>query len=145
MLRRLRLLIASFACMGMLVVPAAGVFAEDTSTTGSPPSGFDFFKPCETTDRNATVCTDKDQAQTETNNSIYGPNGIITKIANIVAIIVGVAAVIVIVIAGIQYMLSTGDPSKVSRAKDAIIYAVIGLVVVVLARTLVVFIIGKLK
>ena len=111
---------------------------------GATAAGFDLFKPCDEAP-GASVCQDKDKTQTQADNSIYGPNGIITKIANIVAIIVGVAAVIVIMISGIQYMLSTGDPGKVSRAKDAIIYAVIGLVIAVLARTLVVFIVGKLR
>ena len=147
MVRYLRLLVAGFICAGVLALPATTVFAADSPTAGSSKTvaAFDFFKPCEATSKDPTVCTDKDQVQTDKNNTIYGPNGIITKIANILALIVGIAAVIVIVIAGIQYMLSTGDPAKVSRAKDAIIYAVIGLLVVVIARTLVVFVIGKLR
>jgi uncharacterized membrane protein YesL len=134
MIRRLRLLLASFVLVGAVVLPVGSATA----------ASFDFFKgPC-TGNSDATVCQDKDQSQTAQNNSIYGPNGIITKIANILAIIVGVTAVIVIMVAGIQYMLSTGDPTKVNNAKNAIIYAAIGLVVAVLARTLVVFVIGKL-
>ena len=144
-MRRIRLLLASFILVGMIALPVGTVFAADTPAAPSTSGSFDFFKPCQSTGRDATVCTDNNQAQTQKDNSIYGPNGIITKIANIIAIIVGVAAVIIIVIAGIQYMLSTGDPGKVSRAKDAIIYAVVGLVVVVLARTLVAFVIGKLR
>ncbi len=92
----------------------------------------------------AAVCKDIDQQQTQNSNSIYGPKGIIARIANILAIVVGIAAVIVIMIAGIQYMLASGDAAKVGRAKDAILYAVIGLVVTVLARTIVVFVISRI-
>lgn len=134
MIRRLRTLVTASLLFVAFVVPAGTVSA----------AGFDFFKqPCEN-NSDATVCQDNGQSQTTSNNSIYGPNGIITKIANILAIIVGVAAVIVIIVAGIQYMLSTGDPTKVNNSKNAIIYAVIGLVVAVLARTLVVFVVGRI-
>lgn len=102
-------------------------------------------KACESGETSqSTVCQDKDSSQDTSDNSIYGPNGIITKIANIIAIIAGIAAVIVIIVAGIQYMLSTGDPTKVNNAKNAILYALVGLVVIIVARALVVLVIGKL-
>lgn len=135
MMRRLRILFASLAVLLAVAAPVGVAHA----------AGFDFFKSCNDGNANgSTVCNDKNQTQTTSNNSIYGPNGIISKIANIIALIVGVAAVIVIIIAGIQYMLSTGDPTKVNNAKNAILYAIVGLVITVLARTLVVFVVGKL-
>jgi hypothetical protein len=134
MIKRLKVLIASLLLAGAVLVPAQGALA------------FDFFKSCsEVNSAGSSVCQDKNQTQNATDNSIYGPNGIITKIANIVAIIVGIAAVVVIIVAGIQYMLSTGDPTKVNNAKNAIIYAVIGLVIAVVARSLVLFIIGRIS
>lgn len=45
----------------------------------------------------------------------------------------GAIAVIVVIAGGFFYVTSTGDASRVKRAKDAILYAVIGLVVVLLA------------
>lgn len=44
-----------------------------------------------------------------------------------------VVAVVAVVIAGFTYTLSQGDPGKVAQAKNAILYAVIGLVVVLAA------------
>jgi hypothetical protein len=44
-----------------------------------------------------------------------------------------------------MYITSGGDSSKVSSAKDTVLYAAIGLVVVVLARTIIVFVVGKIK
>jgi hypothetical protein len=92
----------------------------------------------------ATVCQEKDNKQTSTDNSLYGPNGIIVKIVNILAFVIGIAAVIVIIIAGIQYMVSTGDSTKVNNAKNAILYAIVGLVVAVLSRWVILFTIGKI-
>ena len=52
----------------------------------------------------------------------------------------GIVSVIVIIIGGIFYMLSQGDPGKVARAKNTILYAVIGLIVSLLAFAIVNFV-----
>lgn len=57
--------------------------------------------------------------------------------------VVGIAAVIVIIIGGIFYVTSAGDPGKTKRGKDAIMYGVIGLVIALLAYTIVLFVGGK--
>lgn len=49
----------------------------------------------------------------------------------------GVVAVIMIVIAGIQYITSSGDPNKAVTAKYAVYYSSIGLVIVLLAFAIV--------
>ncbi len=54
--------------------------------------------------------------------------------------VLGAIAVLVIVIAALQYVLSAGDTQKVARAKDAIIYALIGLAVAVMAYAIVAFV-----
>lgn len=52
---------------------------------------------------------------------------------NIFYFVTGVAAVIVIIIAGYLYTTSAGNPQTTSRAKNAILYSIIGLVVVIFA------------
>lgn len=64
------------------------------------------------------------------------------NIINFVLSVAGVVAVIVLVVAGIQYSVSAGDPQAAARAKNAIIYAVIGLVVIGSAFTITNFIMG---
>lgn len=71
-----------------------------------------------------------------------GESSIFNTIANILAIAGGIIAVIVIIIAGITMIISGGDPQKVSSSRNAIIYAAIGLIVIVLARSLVFFVIN---
>ena len=55
--------------------------------------------------------------------------------------LVGVLAVIMIVVGAIKYTLSAGDASKMTSAKNTIIYAVIGLIIGVLAYAIVNFVI----
>lgn len=92
----------------------------------------------------SSVCQDKSQGQSTTNNYIYGPSGILTRAVNLIALIVGIAAVIVIIIAGIRFMSSGGDANKVATAKSTILYAVIGLAVAAAARSIVIFVLNKL-
>jgi hypothetical protein len=70
-------------------------------------------------------------------------NGLITDIVNIFSAIVGVISVIMIIIGGFQYITSGGDSGKVGNAKNTIIYAVVGLVVVAFAQFIVQFVLNK--
>ena len=54
----------------------------------------------------------------------------------------GIIAVAVIVYAGIKYVMSQGDPGKVKQASQIVAYAVIGLIVVVLAAAITAFATG---
>ncbi len=58
--------------------------------------------------------------------------------------IAGAIAVLIIVIAGFRYIVSQGDPSQVAAARNAILYAVVGLVVIMFAFAIVNFVIGGL-
>jgi hypothetical protein len=68
---------------------------------------------------------------------------IITTVVNIISIIVGVVAVIMIIWGGLKYITSGGESGKITSAKNTIIYALIGLVVVALAQFIVRFVLSK--
>ena len=70
-------------------------------------------------------------------------SGALTAIINVFAAIVGVVAVIMIIIAGMRFITSGGDTSKVASAKSAITYAIIGLIIVAAAESIVHFVLGK--
>ena len=65
----------------------------------------------------------------------------ITGILNAVIGVLGLVCVVVMIIGGVNYMTSSGDSGKVKKAKDTILYGLIGLVVCVLAFSIVNFII----
>jgi TRAP-type C4-dicarboxylate transport system permease small subunit len=74
-------------------------------------------------------------------------NQLSTVVINIINAIIGVlglVAVIVIILGGVQYMTSSGDAAKVKKAKDTILYGVIGLIVCVLAFAIVNFVIANI-
>jgi hypothetical protein len=75
-----------------------------------------------------------------------GPNltGVVKKIINILSILVGAIAVIMIIFGGFRYVTSGGSDSSVSSAKNTILYAVIGLIIVALAQVIVHFVLNNI-
>ena len=69
----------------------------------------------------------------------------IKNVLDTVYLWIGIIAVIVIVIGGIKYMTSTGDMQKIQGAKNTIMYAIIGLVVTLMAFAITNFVIGALN
>ncbi|MDB5186480.1 MAG: rane protein [Candidatus Saccharibacteria bacterium] len=72
-------------------------------------------------------------------------NGIVTTIINIFSVVVGIIAVIMIIIGGLKYITSGGDSGNVTGAKNTILYAIIGLVIVALAQIIVRFVLAKVS
>jgi TRAP-type C4-dicarboxylate transport system permease small subunit len=71
-------------------------------------------------------------------------NNIVHTIVNLLSAVVGVVAVIMIIVGGLRYVTSGGNDTSVTSAKNTILYAVIGLVVVALAQIIVRFTLSKL-
>jgi len=86
--------------------------------------------------RNPAACAQQEDERTV--------GGSILKIINLVTGILGVVAVIVIIVGGIQYVLSTGDAGKVAHARDTILYGVIGLIIAVVAFAIVNFVLSSI-
>ncbi len=69
---------------------------------------------------------------------------VVTKVMQLVFGLAGAIALLVITFAGTMYVLSQGDPQKVAKAKQTIIFALVGLVVTVLAYSIVSFVVTRL-
>ncbi len=68
------------------------------------------------------------------------------SISDIMAVVFGVAgaiAVLIVVIAGLNLITGGDNPEKISRAKNAIIYSLIGLAIVLLAYSIVIALLGQ--
>jgi cytochrome bd-type quinol oxidase subunit 2 len=70
-------------------------------------------------------------------------SSLLKDIINILSIIVGIVAVIMIIVGGLKYITSGGEANKTAAASKTIIYALIGLVVAVLAQVLVHFVLNR--
>lgn len=68
---------------------------------------------------------------------------LIASVVRILSYLVGVIAIIMIMVAGFKYITSSGNPEGVSSAKNTLIYALIGIVVAVLAQFLVEFVLTQ--
>lgn len=79
----------------------------------------------------------------DTSNSDGKIFGLIETIVDIFSLVVGIVAVIMIIIGGMKYVLSSGDSSNVTSAKNTILYAIVGLVIVALAQVIVVFVLNQ--
>lgn len=69
---------------------------------------------------------------------------VVVNILNGIIAVSGLVAVIFVIVGGVQYMTSAGDAGKLKKAKDTIIYAVIGLIICVLAFAIVNFVIKNI-
>ncbi len=90
----------------------------------------------------STVC--QEAASSKNSNPLYGPDGVLTKAINGLSLVVGILSVIVIILSGINFITSQGEPQKVTNARNRIIYAIVGLFVAVLAQGIVVFVLKRL-
>ncbi|MDR3298128.1 MAG: pilin [Candidatus Nomurabacteria bacterium] len=72
-----------------------------------------------------------------------GLNETIQLIINLIIFAIGLIAVIMVILGGIQYSTSQGDSGKVKKAKDTIMYGIIGLVVAILAFAIVNFVLSS--
>ena len=69
--------------------------------------------------------------------------GLIDKIINILSVIVGIVAVVMIIVGGFKYITSAGDSNKVGSAKSTIIYAIVGLIIAALAQVIARFVLSN--
>jgi hypothetical protein len=86
-----------------------------------------------------------DAAQCDPNNTNAQStvNRVLATALNLLSIIVGVAAVIMLIVSGLRLVMSQGESGNISSARSAIMYALIGLAIVALSQVLVRFVLTK--
>ena len=75
--------------------------------------------------------------QGQTTSGLFGNGSIVNNAINIMLFLVGILCVIFIIYAGIRYVMSRGQSDEVKGAKDTLMYAIIGLIVAIIAYALV--------
>lgn len=119
--------VAAVALMGASIVAGSSAVSAVACPTGSLHAGEDKGSLAE--------CNLE-----ETTNNLMST---VSTIINVIIGVVGIVSVIFIVIGGLSYVTSAGDPGKTKKAKDTILYAVIGLIVAVLAFAIVNFVLAS--
>jgi len=119
---------------GLLVVPVLAL-----GVSAIVPASATYAADCDTS--NLNISTGADCAQGDnTQSDLFGPTGIFKTITNVLLFIIGAVAVIMLIIGGIRYTISGGDSGAVTSAKNTILYAVVGIIVAVLAYAIVNFV-----
>lgn len=68
---------------------------------------------------------------------------IVSQVIDILSLVVGVVAVVMIIVGGLRYITSGGESGSVTGAKNTILYAVVGLIVVAMAQVIVRFVVSR--
>lgn len=118
-LKQMLIILGIITGFGMVAMPTA--------------SAVDVFGGCEGASDSAVCGAKGDDA-----------NSFIKTLVDTLLFILGAISVLVIILAGIMYATSGGDATNVKRAKDMLLYAVIGLVVALLAYAIVGFVLGQI-
>lgn len=93
---------------------------------------------------NLEITDDPSGACDREDSALQKVSDIIRRIVNLLSVIVGVVAVIMIIVGGFRYVTSGGSDASVTGAKNTILYAVIGLIIVALAQVIVNFVLRNL-
>ena len=68
----------------------------------------------------------------------------ITVVSNTMLLLIGIIAILFLIIGGFQYITSAGNPETIGKAKTTIFYAIIGIIVALIAYVAVSFVIGRI-
>ncbi len=79
----------------------------------------------------------------ESGNTATNFNDTLHTALNVFSVIVGIVAVVMIIIGGFKYITSGGNSEKVTSAKNTLVYAIVGLIIVALAQFIVRFVLAK--
>ena len=69
----------------------------------------------------------------------------VSKITSAIFLVLGIVAVFVIILGGFNMMTSSGDPGKVKKGKDTILWGIIGLIIAILSYAIVSFVLKQLQ
>lgn len=70
-------------------------------------------------------------------------SALIATAIDLFSLVIGVIAVVMIMVGGVKYITSQGDSGNVTAAKNTILYAIIGLIIVALSQLIVRFVLGQ--
>ena len=85
-----------------------------------------------------TITSGADAAKTDDQQTeLFGSDGLFTKIINAALYLIGAVSVLMLIYGGIRYTLSAGNATSVTAAKNTILYAIVGIVVALLAFAIV--------
>jgi Type IV secretion system pilin len=128
----------AFVVMSMVALASAPAHAQDLKESTKCGSNINLSA---SSGCNIKADKEKDGSGGVSNSSKI--ENVIKTVINILSAIVGAVSVIMIIIGGFKYVTSNGDSNSVSSAKNTIIYALVGLIIVAFAQVIVQFVLER--
>lgn len=122
--------------LGVAVLMSCSLVAAPVALAFNP-----FGTICDVGGSDSAVCKEKNN---NTDNPLTGSKGLFVGISNIIALAAGLSAVIVIILAGLKYVTAGGDAAKAKSAQGTIVTALVGLVIIALAASIINFVLGRI-
>lgn len=72
------------------------------------------------------------------------PGNLLTDLINTLLVYGGVLALLFIIFGGFRYIISLGNPESVEKARNTVLYAILGLIIIFLAYFLVAYVLADL-
>ena len=116
--------VPAFALLAGLAVPVATTYANNCDASGGITGGKD--------------CARNDE---QPENLFNGDDSVFQTVTNVMLFLIGAISVVMLIYGGIRYTISQGDSTAVTNAKNTIMYAVIGIVIAILAFAIVNFVV----
>ncbi len=135
-MNKLKLLLTAIYVTALSIVPSIAILA----TNGSAHA--------DTTNLQKSLCAGSQLAEPSSTPSAScadttggtNVNSIVTTVINVFSWLVGVVSVIMIIVGGFKYVTSGGESSGVTSAKNTILYAIVGLIIVAISQVIVKFV-----
>lgn len=121
------------AIVGILVVPVIAICGMAPATSAAAATTYSSIS------ESADAVKADDQA-----DSLFGDGGIFIKITNTALFLVGAISVVMLIYGGIRYTVSGGESGAVTNAKNTILYAIVGIVISIVAYAVVQFVVNQL-
>lgn len=116
--------VPAFALLAGLAVPVATTYANNCDVSGGITGGKD--------------CARNDE---QPENLFNGDDSVFQTVTKVMLFLIGAISVVMLIYGGIRYTISQGDSTAVTNAKNTIMYAVIGIVIAILAFAIVNFVV----
>lgn len=102
------------------------------------------FQQCAPAGGGGASASNTELCQATGTADLFGGGSIWAGIIRVITVVIGAVSILMIVVGGLRYTMSGGDGSQTKAAKDTILYSLVGLVIAVLANTIVNFVLNNI-
>ena len=122
-------MLAGLLCVPMFALAVSTVVPQTASAAD-----------CPITAQGGATCSQP----TDTPTQLFGDGSVFKTVTNIALYVIGAVSVLMLIYGGLRYTISGGDTKNVTDAKNTILYAVVGIIVAVMAYAIVNFVLTSL-